>query len=221
MKRFDITIADRQDIGKGANRRLRTSGQIPAVVYGTGNATRKVALNYRDFERLIATPGGETGLLDMKGDADGGGVAIIREIQRDPVTRRFLHVDLYAISMDQENEFEVAVHGVGIPVGVREGGLLETHVRTVTVRCLPADIPNVFNVDLTTLRGNQSIHVSDLQLPEKVSMVTDGAEVLFTVVQLRAEKAATEAAAEGTPAAPEVIGKKKADEDAKAAPAKK
>lgn len=223
MKRFDLSVAERTDTGKGANRRLRSAGQIPAVVYGTGNETKKVALEYRDFERLMASPGGETGLLDLKSNGGPGQVAVIREIQRDPVTRRFLHVDLYAIRMDQENNFEVAVHGVGIPVGVREGGLLETHLRSVTVRCLPAKIPNVFNIDLLGLKGNQSVHVRDIKLPEGVTMVTDEDEVLFTVIILRAEKAAEAAATEEAPAAPEVIGKKKPEEgaEAKATPAKK
>jgi large subunit ribosomal protein L25 len=224
MKRFNLGVADRQDIGKGANRRLRTAGKIPAVVYGSENEARKVALDYREFERLMNTADAQTGLLDLKADGGAANVAVIREIQRDPVTRRFLHVDLYAINMDKENNFEVAVHGTGTPVGVREGGLLETHLRSVTVRCLPANIPNAINIDLTNVRGNQSVHVSDVQLPENVTMVTDPHEVLFTVVQLRAEKAAAEAGAEGAaPAAPEVIGKKKPEEgaDAKAGAAKK
>ncbi|MGI8905852.1 MAG: 50S ribosomal protein L25 [Candidatus Sumerlaeaceae bacterium] len=223
MKRFDLAVVDRQDIGKGANRRLRSSGKIPAVIYGAESDARKVTLDYREFDKLIASPGGETGLLDLKSNGGASNVAIIREVQRDPVTRRFLHVDLYAIRMDQENNFEVAVHGVGIPVGVREGGLLETHIRSVTVRCLPANIPNVFNIDLLGLKGNQSVHVSDIKVPENVTMVTDPHEVLFTVIVLRAEKVVTEeaAAAEAAPAAPEVIGKKKAEEGDAKPPAKK
>lgn len=221
MKRFNLAVSDRQDTGKGANRRLRITGKIPAVIYGGENEARKVTVDYREFERLIASPGGETGLLDLGADSASGSVAVIREVQRDPVTRRFLHVDLYAIRMDQENNFEVAVHGTGIPVGVREGGLLETHMRSVIVRCLPANIPNVFNVDLLGLKSNHSIHVSDLKLPDNVAMVTDGHEVLFTVIQLRAEKVTTDATADAAAATPEVIGKKKPDEaDAKAAPGK-
>jgi large subunit ribosomal protein L25 len=217
MKRYDLNIAGREQTGKGPNYRLRQEGRIPAVLYGTGSEASKVSVEYRQFERLINIQHGANALLDLKDDkGTTTGIAIIREIQRDPVTRRFLHIDLYNIRMDQENDFEVAVHGTGVPIGVREGGILETHVRMVTVRCLPTNIPNAFDVDLLNLKMNHSLHVRDLTLPEGVSLVTHGEEVLFTVIALRAEKATTEVAAAEAPTAPEVIGKKKPDEAAAA-----
>lgn len=212
MKRFNLSVQSRTETGKGPNYRLRTEGRLPAVIYGIGNENEKVSLDYREFHRVMNSPGGETGLMDL--DLNGkSSVAIVREIQRDPVTRRYLHVDLYSIRMDQENEFEVAIIGSGTPVGVREGGLLETHARSVTVRCLPKNIPNAINVDLVPLRLNQSVHVSDLTLPEGVTMVTPGEEVVYTIIAVRGAATATE---EGAPGQPEVIGKKKEDE-AKAA----
>lgn len=215
MKRYDLNIAGREQTGKGPNYRLRQEGRIPAVLYGTGSEASKVSVEYRQFERLINIQHGANALLDLKDDkGTTTGIAIIREIQRDPVTRRFLHIDLYNIRMDQENDFEVAVHGTGVPIGVREGGILETHVRMVTVHCLPTNIPNAFDVDLTNLKLNHSLHVSDLTLPEGVALVTHGEEVLFTVIALRAEKAAAETAATDAPATPEVIGKKKPEEAA-------
>lgn len=206
MKRFDLAVASREANGKGPSRQLRMAGRIPGVIYGAGEP-QKVSLDYREFERLIKG-GAEKALLDLKKDGDNNvGVAILREIQKDPVTRRYLHVDLYSIRMDQENVFEVAVQGHGTPVGVREGGILETHLRKISVRCLPANLPTSFDVDITGLGGGQTLHVSDLPLTEGVTLVTDGGEVLFTVTQVRGEKAAA-AEGEGT-TQPEVIGKKK------------
>lgn len=215
MKRFDLAVSGREDTGKGPNRRLRVAGRIPAVLYGTGSEAEKVSLDYREFDRLIRLQGAAKGLFNLGGDLAKGGesVAVIREIQRDPVTRRFLHVDLYKIRMDQENDFEVAVQGTGVPAGVREGGILETHLRSVTVRCLPAKLPSSIAVDLLPLRVNQSLHVRDLTLPDGVTLVTDGDEVLYTVLALRVEKVAVAEVDPTAPAAtPEVIGKKKPEE---------
>jgi len=215
MKRFNLAVDSRTETGTGPNRRLRVAGQIPAIVYGASSDPEKVTLNYREFEKLMSGSNAETGLINLSGSGISGGesVAVIREIQRDPLSRRYLHVDLYRVRMDQENDFEVAVHGVGVPVGVREGGLLETHLRAVTVRCLPNQIPDAFNVNLVDLKLNQSFHVSDIPLPEGVAMVTEGEETLFTVITVRGEK--TTEAAEGAPAAPEVVGKKKPEEEKK------
>lgn len=207
MKRFDLAVAAREGNGKGPSRQLRFAGRIPGVIYGAGEP-QKVSLDYREFERLIKG-GAEKALLDLRDSASG--VAILREIQRDPVTRRYLHVDLYSIRMDQETVFEVAVQASGIPVGVREGGILETHLRTVSVRCMPANLPTMFEVDIVGLKSGDTLHVRDLPLPDGVTIVTDPVEVLFTVTTVRGEKTAE--AAEGA-AQPEVIGKKKEDDKA-------
>jgi large subunit ribosomal protein L25 len=216
MKRYNLAVDSRTETGTVPNLLLRFEGKIPAIMYGAGSEPEKVALNYREFEKLMSGSNAENGLINLSGAGIAGGesVAVIREIQRDPLSRRYLHVDLYRVRMDQQNDFEVAVHGVGVPVGVREGGLLETHLRAVTVRCLPNQIPDVFNVNLVDLKVNQSYHVRDIPLPEGVAMVTEGEETLFTVITVRGDK--TAAATEGAPAAPEVVGKKKADEEKKA-----
>ena len=109
--------------------------------------------------------------------------------------------------MDQEGEFEVPIHATGTPVGVREGGMLETHLRSVMVRCLPGDLPEEIVTDISELPINSTFHVSDLQVPAKVTMVTDPHETLFAVHALKTSTA--EDAEEGSTDQPEVIGKKK------------
>lgn len=218
MQQLDVTVSRRSDTGKGPNRRLRGSGKIPAVIYGI-SAPIKVALDAHSFERQVSSRAAENMIINMNFDGGDGGsdinTAIIREIQRDPVTRRVLHVDLYRIRMDVENDFEVAIHAVGSPIGVKEGGILETVRRIIEIRCLPTMLPSSISVNITDLKVNHSIHVSDLQVPEGVTILSDADEVLFTVVPPKQEVVATptaEAATEET-AEPEVIGKKKAEEE--------
>lgn len=200
-----LNVSGRTETGKGPNRRLRAKGMVPGVIYGTGQDPVMVTLNFRELEKALSRPNAATNLFNLEGEGNKV-TAVIREIQRDPLTRRFLHVDLLRVAMDQEAEFEVPVHAVGTPVGVREGGLLETHLRSVTVRCLPANLPEELNPDLAGLQINQSFHVSDLQLPENVTIVTDPSETLFAVhLQRLASTTEGEPAAE---AQPEVVGKK-------------
>jgi large subunit ribosomal protein L25 len=208
MQQFSLSAAGRSATGKGPNYQLRKAGKLPAVIYGAGADNELIALDYRQFDLTIAKPDARNGLFTIKREDGGETLAVIREIQCDPVTRRYLHVDFFRIRLDVPGNFVVAIHPTGNPIGVKEGGILETHLRAVTVHCLPTDLPNHLEIDLTGLRVNQSLHVSDLQLPANVTLVTPPHEVLFTVLPPKGEKAATEEA----PTAPEVIGKKKAEE---------
>lgn len=200
-----LNLTGRTETGKGPNRRLRAQGLVPAVIYGTGEEPQMVSLNRRELERALSKANAETNLFKLAGEGNGATV-VIREIQRDPLTRRYLHVDLFRVRMDQEAEFEVPVHAVGTPQGVREGGLLETHLRAIIVRCTPANLPEEIKADIAGLQVNQTYHVSDLPLPANVSLVTEGGETLFAVHAL---KAAAAESAEGGVKEPEVVGKKK------------
>jgi large subunit ribosomal protein L25 len=200
-----LTVSGRTETGKGPNRRLRGTGLVPAVIYGTGQEPVMVSLNARELQKALSKPNAETNLFNLEGEGKKV-TAVIRELQRDPLTRRYLHVDLLRVAMDQAAEFEVPVHPVGTPVGVREGGMLETHLRSVIVRCLPSDLPEELNPDIAGIKINESFHVSDLQLPENITMVTEPNETLFAVHLLRV--AATEETEEAPATQPEVIGKK-------------
>lgn len=214
MKRIDMPVARRTEVGKGPNRRLRASGRVPAVIYGAGSEPDKVSLDNHTFSLFLASAAAENALLNIK-NSDGSvesdeTVAVVREVQRDPLSRRLMHVDLYRIRMDAENDFDIPVHGHGIPIGVRQGGILETHVYNVRVRCLPENIPGAFNIDLLNIGINHALHARDLVLPEGVVLVSDPATTIFTVLPPKKEAEPVAAAVEGAePAQPEVIGKKK------------
>lgn len=221
MQRKPMAFCPRVETGKGPNRQLRAAGRIPAVLYGVGAETTKMSLDAHDFGKLIHGVSPESTLFDIVAEGSAAAaageetVAVIREIQRDPVTRAILHVDLYRIRMDVENEFEVPVHPHGIAIGVREGGILETHMYSVLVRCLPANLPTGIDVDVVNLAINSALHVRDLKAPEGVTFASDADMVIYTILPPKAEATPTPGAAvEGEETAqPEVIGRKKEDEE--------
>lgn len=203
-----LAVSPRSETGKGPNRRLRATGNIPAVVYGTGKDPIMVTLNYRELDKTLSKPNAETNLFNLQGDVVGDNVtAVLREIQRDPLTRRYLHIDLLRVRMDQEAEFEIPIRSIGTPVGVREGGVMETHLRSILVRCLPASLPEEIVVDIAQVEINQSFHVKDVTLPDTLTLVTDSEETLFAVHAPRTaaaeeEEAVKEEAAGDKPEAP-------------------
>lgn len=182
MEHDTITVSSRSETGKGPNRRLRMQGLVPAVIYGSGSEPVMVTVNYRELEKLLAKPNADTNLFNVDGESGSGtNTVVFREIQRDPVTRRYLHIDLHRVRMDQEAEFEVPIHSTSTPIGVREGGVMETHLRSIMVRCLPGNLPEEIIVDIADLGINQAFHVNQVQLPEGLTLVTEPEELLFAV----------------------------------------
>ena len=149
MERIKLPVERREATGKGPNRRLRAAGRLPAVLYGSTSQPEKLSLDAHSFQLLLSQGRGENALFDIvyPGDKDGGdtNVAVIREVQRDPLTRRPVHVDLYRIRMDVENDFNVAVRAYGSPHGVREGGILETHIYEA-VSYTHLTLPTIYSV---------------------------------------------------------------------------
>lgn len=207
MKALDMSVSGRTETGKGPNRRLRVEGKLPAVLYGAGLEPVKLTLDYKEFDYNYQFKDAKNALIALKGDAVGADTyAVVRESQRDPLTRRFLHVDFFQVRMDQENDFVVPVHGIGNPKGVRDGGMLETITREITVRCKGAIMPTHIDVNIEGLLIGQSIHSKDIELAEGITLISDPEETLFTVIQLRTAANDSEETAE-----PEVVGKKKED----------
>lgn len=216
MERVTITYEPRTATGKGPNRQLRAQGKIPAVIYGPGIEPEKVALSAHEFAVTLQKVGSSAmfALVASNGEPASSEerLAVIREIQRDPVTRRILHVDLYQVRLDVEADFEIPVHHVGAPIGVKEGGILETHRHMVEVRCVPAVLPKFLEADLSNLKINHSFYAGDLVLPEGVKLVTDPEEVLFSILPPKDYVEPTPAAEGEEVAQPEVISRKKEEE---------
>lgn len=195
---------------------------IPGILYGPHEEPTTLQVQYKDLEGILRSASGENAIIDLRLDGGGEGLmALIREVQRDPVRRRILHVDFQHISMTQRIRVHVPVHLTGTPRGVKDfGGILEPILREIEVECFPADIPSHVSVDVSALGIGDAVHVSDIRL-EGVEVLSDAAQVVATVVPPTVEKAVTvEAAPEA--AEPEIIakGKEEAAEGGEEAPKK-
>ena len=220
---MDATLEAVKRDGRGKNeaRRLRASGRIPGVVYGTykeGKAPLgvSVAVDPKELFRIMHSDSGVNTLINLRLDGSETRV-MVKEYQLDPVTHSLLHADFYQLAMDKAITVTVPIVLKGEARGVKlQGGLVDFVTRDVEVECLPTDIPEHIDVDISELMLNQSIRLRDIPQSPKWKPITDGDTMLVHVVMPKAEEAAT-ATAEAAPAAaagsePEVIKKGKPDE---------
>ena len=212
----------REGRGKNEANRLRASGRIPSVVYGTASKGKApegvaVAVDPKALLRILHSDSGANTLITLKLDG-GQSRVMVKEYQLDPVTHDLLHADFYQLAMDKAITVTVPIVVKGEPKGVKlQGGLLDFVTRDIQVQCLPTDIPEHIDVDVSELMLHQSIRLRELAVDPKWKPVTDGETMLVHVVMPKAEESATAAAtdAAAAPAAaaePEVIKKGKTEE---------
>jgi large subunit ribosomal protein L25 len=204
----------RDGVGKGVARKLRAAGSIPGVYYGRGEAPIALAMNAKEIEGMLHGAAAANVIVDLhvSGAAAADRKALIREIQRDPVGGHILHIDLQHISLTERIVVEVPVELVGTPTGVKDGGgILEHLLRAVEVECLPTDIPNRLEVDVTLLNIGDTLHVSDIKA-ERVTIKTEGERAIATVVPPTILEEVAPAAAEGV-VEPELVKKKEGEEE--------
>lgn len=207
----------RSETGKGANRKLRASGRVPAVVYGHGEETRKLTLDAHDLARILSSVHVENTIIDLDIAGEGTVRTLVREIQSHAWRDAVLHVDFYQIHAGETLTVAVPVRFVGTAPGVKAGGMLQHTLDEVEVRCLPDAIPEFFEVDISGLDIGDSVHVSVIRLPEGVELLEDPERTVCsvlppTVIREEGEEAETAAAAEPEGEEPEVIGRGR-DED--------
>jgi large subunit ribosomal protein L25 len=192
----------REGKGKEDARRLRNQGLIPAVVYGQRAETIPVTLSPQELAKVLHGGAGERTLINLtiEGLKDGPltKTVILKEKQIDPLKRTWLHVDLYAIAMDEEINVNIPVRLMGKAAGVTvQGGILEQVLREIEVKCLPSDIPSSIDVDVSALEIGDSIHVAEISL-EKAKILADPGQTVVTVVPPKEEAVAVvEEVAEG------------------------
>ena len=216
----DIVVAaeNRTETGKNVNRRLRTRGLIPGVLYGAKREAVPLAVSPKEITTILRSKTGENTLFDLEIGGSRRKV-ILKEFQIEPIKGHLLHADFYEVALDKPIEVKVHIEVTGIPVGVKvEGGLLDHVTREVEVSCLPADIPEKITIDVSDLGMGKAVRVSDLKVPDKVTMLSEPDLVIVHVVAPRAEEevAAAVAPVEGEAAAgaePEVIKKGKPVEE--------
>jgi len=219
MDNIVVEATLREERGKNAARRIRLTGQIPAVLYGGSHDPVAVAVNAKAVAGILRSEAGHNTIFTVKLPG-GEQKAMLKDWQVDPVKGSLLHVDMLRVAMDVRMRVKVPVHTFGEPQGVKlQGGIFEMVTREVEIECLPGEIPDEFKVDVSELMIGKQLRVADLLLdPQKTKLVTDLQRVIAHVVAPRAEEeekpAEAVVAEEAAPAEPEVIkkGKKEAEE---------
>ena len=216
---------------KNAARRVRAAGKIPAVLYGAGADAIAVEVDPKQITRILFSETGHNTIFDVQVGGVQSAKAMIVDWQREPIKDQLIHIDMKRIALDKLLRVSVRVKLLGVPAGVKtEGGILDQVMREVEIECLPADIPNHIDVDVTGLALHGVLRVSDLPHSDKIKYLTNEDATVAHVVTIREEVVAApaegEAAAVGeagaTPAEPEVAKKGKTETAAEpAAPAKK
>ena len=203
MEEIKLSAVKREDKGKGVAHKLRQAGSIPGVIYGPEIDPFALMINTRELANLIRKHGSSNMLikLDVEGEKKSRNV-IVRELQRDPVDGGFTHIDLYQVSPKKKLHLTTSIRLTGTPEGVKLGGILQHIIRELDISCLPGNIPDHVEVDVTALNIGDSIHVSDISI-EKVEILTNPSRTLATVVPptvikktVEEEAAEAEAAAE-------------------------
>jgi len=211
MEQVPVTVEERPETLKPEAKSLRRQGLIPAVVYHKGDSTVAVTLGESDLHRVLHSEAGRNALItltikDKKGDKTR--TVVVKDIQFHPISGKALNVDFHQISLTEKIKVLVQVIERGEAVGVKtEDGVLEFPMRELEIECLPTDIPENIEVDVSNLHVHDSIYVRDLSAPSNVTVLSDPEAVVVHVVPPRVEKPAAEVGEEVTE--PEVIGEEK------------
>ena len=221
MAEVNLKVEPRTATGKGANRRARAAGSIPGIVYGGGKDAMTIQLDRRTFTDLFRHGASENQifLLQLAG-TDKSRHAMIRDLQRDPISHRVVHIDFLRINMSEKVRVKVPIEVSGLAYGVKnEGAVLDFVTREIEVECLPGDIPPSIALDVTELHVNQHVEAHQLTMPKGVTLHESSDRVIVSLSHSKTEKEAEAAAATAEPlleaaaAEPEVIKKGKVDEE--------
>jgi large subunit ribosomal protein L25 len=216
MEEITLGVETRDGRGKGASRRLRRTGKVPGIFYGPKSTAMPIAVDRKDFAAHVANLEGshlirfESSVADLQKR-----VALVREVQHHPVNGGILHVDFYEVDLTQRLKVTVPLHFVGKAKGVADGGILQPIVREMEVECLPTDIPQYIEIDVTALAIHDAVHLADVPMPPNVTAVVETNEAVVSVLPPTVEEVkAAEGAAEGA-AAPAAADAKDAKESGK------
>lgn len=212
-----ILSAKRRDgRGKGDNRKLRSGGQIPAIVYGRGEETRAVSLDAHELELLFSRVHVENTVIALKIEGERQPIkTLVREVQTHPARGDVLHVDFYQIHAGERVNVQVPIAFVGTAAGVKAGGMLQHTMDEIDIRCSVDNIPERIEVDVTALEIGDSVHVGDLPVPEGVEVLDSADRSVCSVIPPQAgiaEPAVAAEPVEEAPAEPEVIRRGKGEE---------
>jgi large subunit ribosomal protein L25 len=218
MKEIPLTADLRNERGKGHARRTRSEGKIPGIVYGPEIDPFSISIDEKAFRSALKlSTSGTIFNLDVAGKENK---VVVRDIQRDPVTSRVIHVDFHAISMNRPINIEIPIKFIGIPRGVKtDGGIMNAPMRELEISCLPVNIPDALEIDVSDLGIGDAIHVKDLSI-ENVEILAEPQRTVVVISSPTVMKAEVTAAAEGEAAEGEAAEGEAAEAAAEGAEAK-
>ncbi len=194
MQQKQMNVELRSKSGKGISRQLRAADMVPGVVYGKGMDPMPVSIKYRELQSAMAGEGGQNNLITLIGGGSlDQSMAIIADLQRDVLKGTYKHVDLHRINMNEKLRVTVPVVIKGTAIGVKEGGLLDLAHHELHVECLPNNIPDHIEIDVTNLAIAHSFHVSELVLPEGVKVLENPKTPVVSILGRAKEEVVAEA----------------------------
>jgi len=180
---FDLKVTQRNTFGKGPARTLRREGMVPAILYGPQRKSLPLSVSPLELKNIYKTSGSDQVILNLL--IENGGTknvtAMVRELQTSPVSREYLHVDFFEISLDKEIVVSVAVEVTGKSKGIERGGLLQVVRHELEISCLPKDLPDNIELDVTDLDIGDALHVGDIVLGEGIKLLADPGLTVLTV----------------------------------------
>jgi len=207
-----LKAQERAGTGKGAARKARAGGRVPAVMYGHGEATRMLSVDGHELDLLFSRIRVESTVIEVSIEGQKKPIrALVREVQKHPHRGKLLHVDFYQIHAGERITVNVPLHLLGAAAGVKAGGLVQHALDEIEVRCLADAIPASIDVDISALHIGDSLHVRDIVPPAGVELLVDGDRTVCSVMPPIVGEAEEEVVAEAVVAEPEVIGRGKVE----------
>ena len=233
-EQLKLSATIRREKGKGGARRLRKKGMLPAVIYGHKTPSTSLTIDSKQLRKVIGGGKSERKLLSLSIEGNGEPTektVMIKELQINPVKRHYLHVDFFEVAMDEEITIPIPITLIGEAEGVKIGGVLQQVRRELEIRCLPSQIPDNLEIDVSSLHIGDSVHLRDVQLPPGTKALEDADLTIATVLaptiekevveKVAEEKVEEEKAAAAEEAEEKKVEEKKAEEGDKEGKAKK
>jgi len=214
-EQIKLSATSRTEKGKGVAKRLRSEGKLPAVVYGHKTDPIALTIDSKQLLKLIVEGKSEHKLFGLSIEGNGKPIekiVMIKELQIHPLKRNFLHVDFFEVAMDEELTLSLALKLVGEAPGVEMGGMLQQVRREIEIKCLPSQIPDSVEIDVSALNIGDSVHLNDIQLPEGIKVLDDADLTIVTVLAPAVEKEVAPEEVEGELAEEEAAAEAGADE---------
>ncbi len=199
MRRADMQVQRRSVTGKGAARSARRAGMIPGVIYGKGMDSIPIYVDYTAMEKVFHESAGSENILVNVGMEDQTDITLtlVRETQHDPLTGELMHLDFLRVSIDKPLRTTAPLHAIGSSKGVKEGGIFEMALRDIEIECLPLDIPDYLEIDISEMDMGQTLHVYDIPENPKYKILTDKDVPVCLIQAPRIDTTAAAAAIEG------------------------